>query len=192
MFSVGSNWCVMLLLCIARCFRPLQGWCIYLNRTRTWKEKLMLYMWLLISPEAQPTLKCQHCKRAMPRDKTRNTPITLPGFVVSCAHGVDGLLRRKPIECVHCRYGIVNQPPQPNISAILHPVSLPPSLYFSRFLALRAWSLSIWKQRTITILKSISVLVGIAINWFVWDNALYRRQGRPPRSHLFISAVRTE
>lgn len=131
-------------------------------------------------------------ERAMPRDKTRNTPITLPGFVVSCAHGVDGLLRRKPIECVHCRRGIVNQPPQPNISAILHPVSLPPSLYFSRFLALRAWSLSIWKQRTITILKSISVLVGIAINWFVWDNALYRRRGRPPRSHLFISAVRTE
>lgn len=121
-----------------------------------------------------------------------STPHTLPGFVVSCARGVDGPLQYEPIECVHCRCGIVNQSPQPNISALLHPFSLPSSLCFSHFPALWAWSLSIWKQRTITILKSISVLVGIAINWFVWDNALYRRRGWPPRSHLFISAVRTE
>lgn len=174
---------------VGHCFKPQQVWCIYLNRTQTWQEKLMLYMWLLISPEAKPTLKCQHCKQAT----RRNTPLHARFLVLlSCVRGVDGPLRYKPIECVHCRCGIVNQSPQPNISALLHPFSLPSSLCFSHFPALWAWSLSIWKQRTITILKSISVLVGIAINWFVWDNALYRRRGWPPRSHLFISAVKTE
>lgn len=113
---------------VAHGFRSLQGWCIYLNRTQTWQEKLMLYMWLLISPEAQPTLKCQHCKQAT----LRNTPYnTLPGFVVFCACSVDGLLQYEPIECVRCRRGIVNPSPQPNISALLHPFSLPLSVFLS-------------------------------------------------------------